>query len=63
MLKTIKKKDTITIFITEAEPLRLGITVEQATEKNKSLHILKLVIIVQKIYNLVQILIMNIKVH
>ena len=35
MLKTIKKKDTITIFITEAEPLRLGITVEQATEKNK----------------------------
>jgi len=35
MLKTIKKKDTITLFITEADPLRLGITVEQQTEKNK----------------------------
>lgn len=35
MLKTIKKKDTITIFITEDEPLKLGITVEQASEKNK----------------------------
>ena len=35
MLKTIKKKDTINIFITADDPLRLGITVEQATEKNK----------------------------
>jgi proliferating cell nuclear antigen PCNA len=35
MLKTIRKRDTITIFITEEEPLKLGITVEQATEKNK----------------------------
>ena len=35
MLKTIKKKDTINIFITTDDPLRLGITVEQATEKNK----------------------------
>jgi hypothetical protein len=35
MIKTIKKKDTITIFITEDDPLRLGITVEQNAEKNK----------------------------
>jgi hypothetical protein len=35
MLKTLKKKDTITLFITEEDPLRLGITVEQLSEKNK----------------------------
>jgi len=35
MLKAIKKKDTITMFITEDEPLKLGITVEQTAEKNK----------------------------
>jgi len=35
MVKAIKKKDTVTIFITEEEPLKLGITVEQNAEKNK----------------------------
>lgn len=35
MVKAIKKKDTVTMFITEDEPLKLGITVEQNAEKNK----------------------------
>jgi DNA polymerase III sliding clamp (beta) subunit (PCNA family) len=35
MLKSIKKKDTITLFITESDPLNLGICVEQSDEDNK----------------------------
>lgn len=35
MLKSIKKKDRITLFITEEDPLRLGICVEQSDENNK----------------------------
>ena len=35
MLKHIKKKDNITLFITEEEPYRLGICVEQADENNR----------------------------
>lgn len=35
LVKAIKKKDTVTMFITEDEPLKLGITVEQNAEKNK----------------------------
>jgi hypothetical protein len=35
MLKSIRKKDTITIFVSKDEPLKLGITVEQENEKNK----------------------------
>jgi|694.fasta_scaffold77276_6 hypothetical protein len=35
MLKSIKKKDTITLFISEAEPLKLGICVEQENEDNQ----------------------------
>lgn len=35
MLKNIKKKDSVTIFITEEKPDMLGITVEQTDENNK----------------------------
>jgi hypothetical protein len=35
MLKTIKKKDTITIFITQEDPNCLGISVEQSGESNR----------------------------
>jgi proliferating cell nuclear antigen PCNA len=36
MLRSIKKKDSITLFITEAEPLKLGFCVEQADENPKT---------------------------
>jgi proliferating cell nuclear antigen PCNA len=35
MLKHIKKKDNITLFITEEEPYKLGICVEQSDENNR----------------------------
>lgn len=38
LLKAIKKKDCVTLYITEAEPLKLGICVEQADENNKSVN-------------------------
>lgn len=36
MLKNIKKKDTITIYILESDPNKIGICVEQSDENNKT---------------------------
>ena len=36
MLKNIKKKDVITVYITESDPNKLGICVEQSDENNKT---------------------------